>query len=218
MPYTIRDCDYILNQARDIFQPVRTQWINQGEWAAPHRTMWLYNKNNQRQPKVKHIFDTTHIKALQSLIGGFRSYSTPSSRYWFQIRTGEEDIDNRAINNRWLYHFTLRCHFHLNISNFYNANIPLFGDLFVFSNGAQKLQETPNDGLFYHDLAPGSYYLVNDSFGKPVIMAREFSLSIRGIVERFGKKVDGSWDWSNFSNYVMNSYDRSEYSNRVNVV
>jgi hypothetical protein len=58
----------------------------------------------------------------------------------------------------------------------------------------------------------GEYYLANDDKGRARVFAREFRLTVRQLVRKFGRKNGNGriTDWSNFSQYVKNLWDSGQ--------
>lgn len=208
--------EYLRNQAKQNFDKVRGTWIECGKWALPHRIKWMLSqtpgeRNNQ------HIVDSTHILSLRSYVAGFLEGNTSASRPWYRIFSKDEDINEVPENKKWLQHYTERTLTSLAQSNFYNAAGGFYYDFGVFNTGAHYIDEI--DGiLYFHNMDPGSYYVINNGFGEAVVLVREFSLTVKALVDKYGKKKNGKWDWSNFSDRVRNMYDNGNYTQKIDIV
>lgn len=210
------ECEFLRVQAKQRFDKVRSTWIDCGRWAAPHRIRWMLSqvegeRNNQ------HIVDATHILALRSYVAGFLEGNTSVTRPWYRIGTNDPELNMRPENHQWLDRFTRRTLQVLSTSNFYHAAGEFYYDYGVFNTGAHYIEERQGR-LHFHTLVPGSYFLLNNGYGEAVMMIREFSLTVKALVETYGKKVDGSFDWSNLSSSVRKMYDDGLYTQCVDVV
>lgn len=214
--YSKGHCEYLRYQSRQRFNKVRSTWIDCGIWALPHRTKVLVGqepgtRNNQ------HIVDSTHTLALRSYVAGFLEGNTSASRPWYRI--GHPDPErNRAVKNReWMDLFTRRTLNILSNSNFYFSAGLFYYDNGVFNTGAQYIDELKT-GLHFHNLTPGTYTCLNDNLGSANVLIREFSLTVKALVDAYGKKVDGKWDWSNFSSRVKKMFEDGNYTQMIDVV
>lgn len=211
-------CEYLRNQAKQYFNKVQPTWIEAGRWVVPHRITWMLwqvegQRNNQR------IVDSTHIIAHRTCIAGFQEGNTSSARPWYRIGGQDPDRNKSLKNKQWLEIFTQRTQACLSNSNFYNANGQLYSDYHVFNTASYFIDELPNGRLFFHVLIPGSYYVINDAYGEAKVLVREISLTVKAIVEYYGRKnKNGSWDWSNFSSRVRTMYLNGVYTQIVNCV
>lgn len=208
--------EYLRIQAKDKFNQVRGTWIDCGRWAYPHRIKWLLSqtpgeRNNQ------HIVDSTHILALRSFVAGFLEGNTSASRPWFRIFSKDDDLNEKPENKAWLQHFTDRCLHNFISSNFYHSAGQFYYDYGVFNTGAQYIDEI-RGRLYYHNLVPGSYYVINNTFGEAIVLVREWSMTVKALVDRYGKKKNGIYDWSNFSDRVKNLYLNGNYQQMIDIV
>lgn len=215
--HTISNLEYLRNQSRQIFDKVRGTWIELGQWALPHRTKWLLSQEEGERTN-HHIVDPTHIIALRSFVAGFLEGNTSVSRPWLRVSTGNRELDLFPANHAWLDFFTQRVLRVLSHSNFYDTAGAFYYDYGVFNTGALAIEEMQNDTLYWHNLDPGSYYIINNGYGESTVMVREFEMRVKELVDWYGKKVDGKPDWSNFSPWVRKMYEDGQYVQKVKVV
>jgi hypothetical protein len=210
-------CEYLRIQCKQRFNKVISTWVDSGMWALPHRTRFLLNYT-EGQRINNHIVDTTHITALRSYVAGFLEGNTSASRPWYRIQHADPYKNQDPKNKEWLDTFTRRTLIALNNSNFYYAAGEFYYDFGVFNTGAHYVDEL-KDGLHFHNLAPGGYFVLNNNIGVADVMVREFVLTVKALVDTYGTKTPtGDWDWSNFSMRVKKLYTDGNYSQKVNVV
>lgn len=215
-PITKHRCEFMRQLAKQRFDRARGSWIDAGRWASPHRIKWMLSqmegeRNNQ------HIVDATHILALRSYVAGFLEGNTSASRPWYRYGTSNPELEERPDVHLWLDLFTQRTLSVLGSGNFYNAAGQFYYDFGVFNTGAHYIEELQNR-LYFHTLIPGSYFLINNGYNEPVVMVREFSLTVKALVETFGKKTKtGSWDWSNISGNVKKMYEDGNYTTVISI-
>lgn len=208
--------EYLRNQAKQQFQKVRGTWIDCGKWALPHRIKWM-TANTPGERNNQHIVDTTHVLALRSYVAGFLEGNTSASRPWYRIFSKDDELNEVPENKKWLQHYTERTLNCLSSCNFYNAAGGFYYDFGVFNTGAHYIDEIRGT-LYFHNMDPGSYYVINDAWGNAVVLVREFSLTVKALVEKYGKKKNGQWDWSNISTRVRTLYEGANYTQKIDIV
>lgn len=209
-------CEYLRQLAKQKFDNVRPVWVDLGSWAAPFRTKFMVSAEDGVR-RNRHIVDTTHISALWSFVAGHAEGNTSSTRPWYRLESDDEAMNQDTQSRDWLKAFTRRSLKQLSRSNFYDATGLIYLDYGVFNTAGIVIDETDR-GLFFHVLDPGSYYAINNSYGEAVILVREFTLTVKALVDEYGKKVNGKWDWSNFSTGVKDAYNNGNYTHKVDVV
>lgn len=215
-PITKQRCEYMRNLAKQRFDRARSTWIDCGRWASPHRIKWMLSQMEGERNNA-HIVDATHVLALRSYVAGFLEGNTSASRPWYRYGISDPELAERPDVHDWLDKFTNRTLEVLATGNFYNAAAQFYYDFGVFNTGAHFIEELPGR-LYFHTLIPGSYFLLNNGYNEPVTMVREFSLTIKALVETYGKKDKfGQWDWSNISGNVRKMYDDANYTTVISI-
>lgn len=215
--YSKQQCEYLRHQAKNRFDKVRRTWCDALRWTIPHRASWILSQTPGERAN-QHIVDPTHILAHRSFVAGFLEGNTSASRPWFRVETRDQERNENDENKAWLQHLTQRCLSYISGSNFYHAAGQFYFDYGSVNTGAHIIEERDND-FFVHTLIPGSYYVINDSYGSACVLVREFCLSVKAIVEGYGKKDEnGNWDWSNFSSSVRKMYEDSNYTQMIDIV
>lgn len=210
-------CEFLRTLAKTRFSRARDTWIDCGRWAAPHRIKWMLSQMEGERNNA-HIVDATHVLALRSYVAGFLEGNTSASRPWYRYGISNPDLMEQPDVKLWIQRFTNRTLAVLSSSNFYNAAGQFYYDFGVFNTGAHYIDET-DKGLFFHTLIPGSYFLINNNYGEAVVMIREFSLTVKALVDGYAKKdKDGRWDWSNISANVRKQYEDGNYTNVITIV
>jgi hypothetical protein len=80
------------------------------------------------------------------------------------------------------------------------------------------IEEDIDDVIRCYPFPIGSYTIANNSKLKVDVFQREFRLTVRQLVQKFGQRdQNGKIDWSNFSTHVKNLYDRGTLEAWVDV-
>jgi len=210
--------EFLRSQAKQKFDKIRQTWIDLGRWALPHRIKWMLSQN-QGERNNQHIVDGTHILALRSFVAGFLEGNTSATRPWFRIGTQDPALNEVPANREWLQKLTERCLKVLLNSNFYHAAGRFYFDLGVFNTGTHYIDELEDGSLYFHTLTPGSYYVLINDREEPIVLVRDYSLTVNALVSRYGEKnEEGKISFSNFSNGVRKMYEDGNWDQMVDVV
>lgn len=214
---TLQEYEYFRQQANQKFELIKPTMLDCLKWAAPWRGKWLNSERNGNRNN-QHIVEGTHILAHRSYVAGFLEGNTSAARPWYRLQNRSEDKNSRFVNKQWQQKYTNSTLNILGRSNFYHAAGLLYYDLGGVNTGAYWIDET-KAGLYFHNLIPGSYKVINNSMGEAVMMVREMSLTVKALVDRYGKKdKNGAAIWSNFSNRVKNLYTIGNYTDMIDIV
>lgn len=218
MKTTKQQCEFLRQQAKQKFDKVRGTWCDLLRWGQPHKATWILSQTPGER-KNQHIVDPTHVLSLRSCVAGFMEGNTSSTRPWARMGTRDQERNSNYENKAWLQHFTERVMSYLSASNFYYAAGNFYYDYHTVNTGSHYFEELENGGFFVHTLIPGSYYVINDSYGEANILIREFCLNVKSIVDTYGQKDhNGKVDWSNISAGVKKMYLAGNYSQMMDIV
>lgn len=215
--YKISDCDYLRSSLQTEFQQIKGTWKDLMHWTLPHRGRYLSGKSQQGPRNNNHIVDPTHIIALRSYVAGFLEGNTSTSRPWYRYQHADSTLNKMPRVREWVDKLTWRSLQIAGSSNLYHALAEAYYDYGVVNTAVLFITELKT-GLHFTVLPPGSYTLQNDFRGVANILVREFSMNIKALVQEYGvKDKNGTPDWSNFSDYVRNAYERGDYTKTVEV-
>lgn len=208
--------EFIRHQANERFQPCLSTWIECGSWALPHRTKWMLAQRPGERNN-RHIVDATHVLALRSFVAGFLEGNTSASRPWARVGHPDPDRNRFPEHRQYMDNLTIKCMNVLGTSNFYHAAGAFYYDFGVFNTGCHYIDEI-GGRLHFHTLMPGSYKVLNNAHDEAIVLVREMRMSVKQLVQQYGRKKNGAADWSNFSTHVRECYERCDYSQQVDVV
>ncbi len=215
-PMDRKQCEFLRTQAKQNFDKVRSTWMDLLRWGLPHRGRWLFSQNPGERNN-QHIVDGTHILAHRSYVAGFAEGNTSATRPWFRQGTPDPDLNEFDINKEWLDRLTTQTLKALLNCNFYHAAPVFYYDYGAVNTGSYHIDELDNGQLYFHVLIPGSYYPINNSMGEAVILVREMQMTVKSLVDYYGKKKNGMADWSNFSTHVKKCYTDGNYTQLIDV-
>lgn len=175
-------------------------WQELAQFFLPKRYVALGNEKERRLRNAKNpnIIDATGTTAARILAAGMMNGVTSPARPWFSLTIPGFMDDPQNEGKMWADEVTRRMQIVMGETNFYNSLATLYLDLSVFGSAAQLIYEDEDDVFRCFNPALGEYYFGQD-FGLRVnTFAREFRLTVRQIVAKWGKE--------NCSITVQNAY------------
>lgn len=205
-----------LENERSTFLP---HWRSLSDYLLPRRSRFTITDVNKGDRRNQNIIDNTATLAARTLRSGMMSGVTSPARPWFRLTTPDPDMANFGTVKEWLYDVTKRMETVFIRSNIYNALPVIYGDIGVFATAAMSLEEDfDGDVIRCYPFPIGSYMIANDHKLKVNVFFREFSMTVRQIVSRFGELTEGGQaNWDNMSHHVKNLWEQGQTEAWVNV-
>lgn len=203
-PYTKRSELELLRAQMDLercsFLPT---WREAGEFILPRRPRFVTTDTDRGGRRTHRIIDSTATLSARTLRSGMMSGVTSPARPWFQLTTSDPDLSEDSEVKDWLYLVTQRMTNVFLKSNLYNVLPIVYGDIGVFGTGCVLMEEDMEDVLRFYPFPIGSYMIANDEKLRINVFFREFRMTVRQVVRKFGfDRLTGKIDWTNISSAV----------------
>lgn len=194
-------------------------WRDLGDFILPRRPRFEITDTNQGDKRNQKIIDNTATLAAGTLRAGMMGGVTSPARPWFKLGTEQRDLDENVEVKRWLDEVTEIMSSSFLRSNLYNILPIVYGDLGVFGTAAMYIEEDfSGDVLRAASMPIGSYMIAKDEKGRVDTFYREFRMTVRQLVERFGKRDDnGNVIWDNFTNHVKYLYEAEQMETWIDI-
>lgn len=212
-----RNLDYLLGQMRIERSSFYTHWRDLADNIAPTRPRFLASNANRGERKNQKIIDSTGALAARTLRSGMMAGITSPARPWFRLATPHQQLNEVPAIKFWLDGVGNEMSSVFLKSNLYNVLPTIYGDMGVFGTGCLFMEEDYDSVVRFYALPIGSYYLANDDKLQVKVFAREFRMTVRQMLQKFGKTQNGDpieyvngqikIDWTNFSSHVKNLYE-----------
>jgi hypothetical protein len=185
-----------------------SHWRDLGDHILPRRPRFFTTDTNKGDRRNQKITDITPTLAIRTLASGMMAGITSPARPWFRLTTPDPDLGDIGAVKEWLDVVTRRMGTVFLRSNLYNTLPVVYKDLGCFGTAAMSIEEDFEDTIRTYPFPIGSYSISNSDQLKVDVFFREFQMTVRQIVSKFGKRgADGEIDWSNISTHVRNMWD-----------
>jgi hypothetical protein len=177
-----------LKQDRASWEP---HWRDLSDHFLPRRGEWLgvqSNSTSRRGDKRNQkLIDGTPRYAARTLASGLMAGLTSPARPWFRLTTPDLGLMEYAPVKQWLYAVEQRMRDVFSRSNLYNTLPVVYSELGVFGTMAMLVDDHPTEVIRCQPFTIGSYYLANNSDLQNDTFVREFRLTVRQLVQKFGR-------------------------------
>lgn len=166
-------------------------WVHGRELAdylLPRRYKWLITPNQMSRgsPINQHILDSTGTLAARNLASGMMSGISSPTRPWFRLKIGRIDSTQTNPISLWLAECERLMMLVFQESNFYDSMAVLYFDLVIFGTAILIIYEDFDNVIRCVNPCYGEYYLDIDAAYRPTIFYREFTMTVKAIVDEFG--------------------------------
>ncbi len=206
-----------MENERSSFLP---HWKDLADYVRPRRPRWNSSDTNKGDRRSQKIVDSIATRSLRTLTAGMMGGITSPARPWFRLSTPDPDLAEYGPVKEYLHTVTRRMNTVFLRSNLYKVMPSTYADLALFGTGCQFIQEDFDTVIHNYSIPIGSYWIGNDAKLRVRVFGREFRMTVRQVVEAFGRKdpFTGKADWSNFSSSVKNDFENGNYESPVDVV
>lgn len=196
-----------------------SHWTDLGDYILPRRPRFTVSDVNKGDRRNQKIIDSTGTLAARTLRSGMMGGITSPARQWSKLTTEDPQLAESTNVKRWLDIVNRNMHTIFLRSNLYNSLPIIYGDLGTFATAAMMVEEDFDDVIRTYPFAVGSYMLSNDNKLRVNVFFREFRLTVRQLIDKFGR-IDGSdknINWDAFSTYIKEYWDKGEYETWIDV-
>jgi hypothetical protein len=151
------------------------------------------NKNDvtkmgaEGEKKGVNLFDSTAIQANELLAGALHGLLTNPSAIWFDLSTGEENLDDDDTIKKWLQKTTRTIHMTLNNSNFQTEIHECYLDLTSVGTAPLFMEEDDETDVRFSSHLVAGVLVEENSKGLIDRVYRIFRWTAKQIVQEFGK-------------------------------
>jgi hypothetical protein len=164
-----------------------TLWQNLADYIMPRKSQVTTRKTEGVEGFTDDIYDMTAIRANMTLAAGQLNYVTPATERWFAFEMPEELKERGGeAGARWFQQCTEIAFRELARSNFYLEIHELYLDRGGFGTSIVYAEEGKRNTLNFQNWEVGTYSVAEDSEGIVDTVFRDFELTCRQAVQRFG--------------------------------
>jgi len=193
-------------------------WRDLGDNILPRRPRFYTADTNRGERRNLKIIDSTATLSLRTLRSGMMGGITSPARPWFRLAFQQAEANKSDAVKAWLDEVSQIMYSTFLRSNLYNVLPIVYGDIGVFGTAAMFMEEDFDNVVKFQSLPIGSYSIGSSDGMKVDIIIREFRMTIRQVIEKFGEKDSkGMPILENFSEYIQAQYRSRQLESWVDV-
>lgn len=176
------------------------------DYFLPRRYKWIVTPNQMARgsPINQHILDSTGCIAARNLASGLLTGKSSPIKPWFKLKINRIDSSQTTPVSLWLAECERLMRLVFQESNFYNSIATFYFDLVIFGTAVLLIYEDYNNVIDCYNPCFGEYYVDIDGRYRPVVLCREFTMTVAAVVDKFG--------YENTSVAVRGLYDQQDGS------
>ena len=167
---------------RESWMPV---WRDLSDFVQPMRGKWVVADVHRGNRRNQRIYDNTATIASRTLDSGMMSGITNPARPWFRITVDDPELAEREDVKHWAHIVQQRMFTVIGRSNAYTTLQQAYGDLGTFGTAAVIIEQDDDAVIRLEAFPIGSYFLGTDATHRVNLFAREFTLTVAQLVEKF---------------------------------
>lgn len=189
MTVTCKDLNRRLGQLKSERTSYLDHWRDLSDYVSPRTSRFLAtDRLKQGYTRNSKILDNTATLGLRTLASGMMSGITSPARPWFQLRTGNTQLDQFLPVKEWLDLAKRRMLEIFLKSNLYTVLPQMYSDLGLYGTAAFAVLEDEETFIRCMGFPIGSYALGASSRGVVNACFREYQMTVGQLVEQFGKE------------------------------
>jgi hypothetical protein len=189
------------------------------DFILPRRSRFFTSNVNRIDNRSQKILDSTATLSSRTLQSGLMTGVTSPAKPWFKLGMSNLGLMDQSGVKEYLEDITDLLRMVFLRSNLYNILPTCYGDIGTFGTGCVFMEEDDQDIVKFRTFPIGSYMISTDSKGKVNVFFREFEMTVRQVVEKFGGGLEamasGNISWKNISTAVQNLYQHNQLEARV---
>ena len=194
-------------------------WRDVADFLCPRRPRFFITDVNRGDRRDQHILDSTATQSWETCIAGIMSSMTSQTRPWFKLGVH----DPKLMAQKAVIKYFAECEERLRDifygSNLYSVLPEVYGDIIAFGTACAQMEEDLEDVVHFKSLPIGSFFLYNDKNDRVRVFMREFEMTVRQLLEKFGERDanDQITNWDHFSSLVQGYWSRHQLDTQIQV-
>lgn len=164
-----------------------THWQDLADYILPNKDQVVQKLTVSGEKKFRHILDNSAIQSNELLAGALHGLLTNPNDTWFELTTGDIELDDDPEISVWLQDTARRMLNVMNNSNFQTEVHEMYLDLGCFGTAPMLIEEDPDFVVRFHSQPVSNVVIDENNLGRIDTIMREFRWDLRKIELEFGE-------------------------------
>lgn len=184
-----------------------SEWRELSDYHLAHRGRFLTSDRNKGHKRNTRQINNTSRLAARTLASGMMAGITSPARPWFQLSSGDADLNETAAVKEWLHAVQTMMYRVFAASNVYNSLHTVYGELGVFGTAPMGVYRDFDNVIWCKPYTVGSYMLAANGQNQVDTFYREYEITVAQCVKEFGidncsQAVKQMWERGNSEAWV----------------
>ena len=186
----MQNAKFFINRVNSL-KSERSTWENHWQEVADYIVPNKNNVINEFTPGQKrniHLFDNTAVHSNELLAGSLHGELTNPNSLWFEITTGDQEIDRIDSVRLWLQDSVQRMHTVINNTNFQTEIHEYYIDLCAFGTAPLTIEENKESVVRFRSLPIQECFVKENHLGIIDELHRVFEWDAKKIFQNWGEE------------------------------
>lgn len=167
-----------------------SHWQEIAYYVVPKKDdVFLQQGNIGGEKKGKRVYDASPIHANELLAAALHGMLTNPAVQWFELSTGNPELDKQDAIKKFLQESVRRIHQMLNNSNFQTEIHEFYLDIGSFGSAVLRMEEDDDFVMQFSSRPIWEHYITENHKGQVDGVYRCLRMTVRQIQQRFGEDV-----------------------------
>jgi hypothetical protein len=168
-------------------QTWENHWEELAQYILPNRDD--FDKRSPGDKRNITLLDNSAMMSNELLAGALHGLLTSPNAQWFELTTGDAELDSLDGIRSWLQKVTTQMHNIINNSNFQTEVHQYYLDLTCFGTGGMSIEEDEDVVVRFASRHIKELFVAENNKGKIDEVYRKFDWNIRQLVAEFDEEV-----------------------------
>lgn len=184
-----QELNQLIGECRAERESYIPHWQDINKFVRPRSAKFFIEKGSRGDKRNQSIINNTATIASETLASGMMSGVTSPARPWFRLSTGNPQLDKVEAIKNWLHEIALVMREVFAKSNLYTELPLVYADLGDYGIAAMTaLEGTDGEVVRFGHMPIGSYAVATDENGRVDTIVREWQMTVRQLVQKFGRE------------------------------
>jgi hypothetical protein len=184
-----------------------SHWQEISQYISVRTSRFLHDERNKGDKVNQMIINETATLALRTLESGLMAGMSSPARPWFVLGPPDPEMAEFGPVKDWLDTVTRMMREVFVRSNLYSALPKAYGALGAYATAAFGVVEDEREVVRFYPFPVGSFLIDCNERMNVDTLYRDFSMTVRQLVSKFGKKncspaVQSAWDRGNYGTWI----------------
>jgi len=165
-----------------------SHWEEIARYIVPNKDD-IWGNQTKGERKTDHLFDSTAKRYSNELASALHSMLTNPTTQWFELSTGNREIDGDREVKIWMQETVEIMLQVLNNSNFQEQILEVYHELATFGTAPLRIEEDPEDFIRFYSRPIYKCFISQNNRMVIDTLIRKYKFTVRQLLQEFGPEA-----------------------------